>query len=276
MNDSAEPAHIAVTTTSHSLTQQAQQLAAELGLPFVEPGSESANEQPGQHQFALALTPVPGEPVATEIYRLALQSLHSKDSDIAVDFAEGQLAHRRQYGGGRKQPLPRAVGIKPGYRPAIIDTTAGLARDAFVLACQGCHVIMFERSPVMHALIANGLMRAKHDATIGDMIANNLQLMSGDAAIQLDGINIQQKETIYLDPMYPHRNKSALVKKEMRIIRALVGDDHDTARLLQTALKQASKRVVVKRPRLAPALDGPRPTTTVESKNTRYDIYITG
>jgi 16S rRNA (guanine1516-N2)-methyltransferase len=76
--------------------------------------------------------------------------------------------------------------------------------------------------------------------------------------------------------MYPHRSKSALVKKEMRALRALVGDDEDASQLLAAALGCARKRVVVKRPKGAAPLAGPRPGSCVASKNTRYDLYPTG
>jgi 16S rRNA (guanine1516-N2)-methyltransferase len=88
----------------------------------------------------------------------------------------------------------------------------------------------------------------------------------------------EHPDVVYLDPMYPHRTKSALVKKEMRLLRALVGDDEDTGELLQAALGCAIKRVVVKRPKGAPPVmptqtNSLRPSAAVESKNTRYDIY---
>jgi 16S rRNA (guanine1516-N2)-methyltransferase len=74
--------------------------------------------------------------------------------------------------------------------------------------------------------------------------------------------------------MYPHRTKSSLVKKEMRILRALAGDDQDAPSLLETALACARNRVVVKRPRLATAIKGMPPTTVITSKKNRYDIYL--
>ncbi|MCT1282181.1 class I SAM-dependent methyltransferase, partial [Pseudomonas aeruginosa] len=80
-------------------------------------------------------------------------------------------------------------------------------------------------------------------------------------------------QVIYLDPMFPHRDKSALVKKEMRLFRPLVGDDLDAPALLQAALALASHRVVVKRPRKAPIIEGPKPGYSLEGKSSRYDIY---
>jgi 16S rRNA (guanine1516-N2)-methyltransferase len=73
--------------------------------------------------------------------------------------------------------------------------------------------------------------------------------------------------------MFPHRDKSALVKKEMRLFRPLVGDDMDAPALLEAALVLASHRVVVKRPRKAPIIDGPKPGYSLDGKSSRYDIY---
>ena len=80
-------------------------------------------------------------------------------------------------------------------------------------------------------------------------------------------------DVVYLDPMFPHRDKSALVKKEMRLFRPLVGDDQDAPALLEAAQALASHRVVVKRPRKAPIIEGARPGYALEGKSSRYDIY---
>ena len=74
--------------------------------------------------------------------------------------------------------------------------------------------------------------------------------------------------------MFPPRSKSALVKKEMRVFHALVGSDDDADELLPAALRVARKRVVVKRPRIAPALEGARPSHVLAGKRNRYDIYV--
>jgi 16S rRNA (guanine1516-N2)-methyltransferase len=80
-------------------------------------------------------------------------------------------------------------------------------------------------------------------------------------------------EVVYLDPMFPPKKKSALVKIEMRVLRQLVGDDEDAAVLFESAARVARKRVVVKRMRLAPELV-PNPTIVFEGKTTRYDVYL--
>ena len=88
-----------------------------------------------------------------------------------------------------------------------------------------------------------------------------------------DEFVIADPDVIYLDPMFPVRSKSAQVKKEMRIFHQLVGADPDSDSLLDAALSQARYRVVVKRPRIAPALANTPPNYTLEGKSNRYDIY---
>ena len=194
--------------------------------------------------------------------------------NIFIDFVHGKLAHRREFGGGRGQPLAKAIGLKGGANPTVIDATAGLGRDAFVLANLGAQVTMIERSPILATLLEDGLKRLTVEPELAD-IAQHLQLVHTNAIdwLHQQAQTEQRPEVVYLDPMYPHRSKSALVKKEMRALRALVGDDEDAALLLQAARQCATKRVVVKRPKGAPSLDNSQPSGDVQSKNTRYDIY---
>lgn len=193
---------------------------------------------------------------------------------VRVDFLNGPLGWRVRHGGGRGQTLARACGLKPGINPNIIDTCAGLGRDAFVLANLGARVRMIERSPLVASLLNDGLKRAREDRSIAAWLDERLQLYQGDAKALLPELcNQGAADIIYLDPMYPKREKSALVKKEMRLFRGLLGEDADAPELLELALKLATRRVVVKRPKGAESLRGPRPDLAMSSKSTRYDIY---
>lgn len=211
--------------------------------------------------------------------RLELHSHLSQTTGVlAMDFVGGALGHRLRYGGGRGQPLARAVGLKSGQSPTLIDATAGMGRDGFVLASLGCRVTLIERSPVIAALLQDALLRAAADEEIGSWVSQRLGLVTAEAIEFLNGLSgdEQRPEVVYLDPMYPHRRKSALVKKEMRIFRALAGDDPDASDLLTAALAAARKRVVVKRPKGAEMLGGQTPSHVIQSPNTRYDVYIVG
>ncbi len=255
----ARPIVPGVFAESSTRSALAAELAAELGLPLItDPAITDCT-------LWLSLT----------LDRLELRTPDPGTSGpIYVDFVLGQAAHRRRFGGGRKQPLARAVGLKGGAPPTVVDATAGLGRDAFVLACLGCTVYLVERSPIIVALLRDGLSRAARDSEIGPLVRERLHLTKADGRDYLTGLpEPRRPEVVYLDPMYPHRQKSALVKKEMRLLRNLVGDDEDASELLVTALACAKRRVVVKRPRLAPALTGPAPGFQIIAPNTRFDIY---
>ena len=203
-------------------------------------------------------------------YRLELRECASNHKPVYVDFESDALEYRSQFGGGRKQAIARAVGVKSGKMLTVLDATAGLGKDAFVLASLGCRVTMSERNPVAAALLADGLRRFKKS---NSDVAGRLLFIRNDSK-QLLQQNAGTFDVIYLDPMYPARSKSALVKKELRMLRQLVGDDLDAAVLLQAALQNAAQRVVVKRPvnatGVSPAI---RPSHIIKSRNTRYDVY---
>lgn len=191
---------------------------------------------------------------------------------IFVDFVSGAMAHRRRFGGGRGEAVAKAVGIKGDYLPDVVDATAGLGRDAFVLAAVGCHVRMLERHPVVAALLDDGLRRGYQDAEIGGWLRERLTLLHVSSLTALSEIT-PQPDVVYLDPMYPHRQKSAMVKKEMRVFQSLVGADEDADALLEPARRLAKKRIVVKRPDYAPPLAGVATQSAVVTKSHRFDIY---
>lgn len=193
---------------------------------------------------------------------------------VYVDFVEGAMGHRRRFGGGRGQLVAKAVGVKKGRIPTVVDATAGLGRDSFVLAQLGCEVRMVERSPAVAALLADGMARGLDDEEVAPII-ERMTLNVGDATQWLSGLADELKpDVVYVDPMHPERSKAAVVKKEMRMFRELVGADEDDSDLLNAALGAARKRVVVKRPRKAVAISGPNPSLVMEGKSTRYDIYF--
>lgn len=192
---------------------------------------------------------------------------------VYVDFVDGALAHRRKFGGGRGEAIAKAVGVKSGYLPTVVDATAGLGRDAFVLASIGCTVHMLERHPVVAALLADGLQRGYADAGIGPWLRERLFLLPQAAVAGLATLTFTP-DVVYLDPMFPHRRKSALVKKEMRVFQSLVGADEDADALLPAAMAVAGRRVVVKRPDYAGWLQERKPHSAIETKNNRFDLYL--
>lgn len=195
--------------------------------------------------------------------------------DLYIDFSSGAANFRRLHGGGRGQAIAKAIGLKTyGLPLTVIDATAGLGSDAFVLACLGCEVILIERNPQIAALLNDALTRGAQDQNIAQFISN-MRLIHGDAREILTTLTAEQyPDVVYLDPMFPERNKSALVKKELRLLKDLVGEDPDQDQLLNIALRAARKRVVVKRPRIAPYLNNQQPQHSYIGKANRFDVYI--
>lgn len=209
--------------------------------------------------------------------QLELIDLQNKMS-LSVDFIGGSLGHRKKYGGGKGQTIAKAIGMKSGKPvPSVLDATTGLGKDAYVFACLGCPVTLVERSPIVAALVKDGIDRASLNIEFTDILNKGFKFYNADALQYIQSIDTTQKpDVIYLDPMYPEKKKSASVKKNMQMLQKLLGHDVDTNEVLQAALEKAAKRVVVKRPKGAPILDiNKKPTLNYESKGTRYDVYIT-
>jgi len=212
--------------------------------------------------------------------KLALCS--NKQGPVLIDFLSGKKAHRRQFGGGKGQPLVRAMGQLEQGVPKIIDATAGMGGDSYVLANLGFKVQMIERSPIVAALLNDALTRANQsvDTDLSPELKKsilNLSLVNANSADYLLN-NKPDIDVVYMDPMYPEKKKKAAAKKEMQALQQLVGPDLDSEILLEAALKTAKYRVVVKRPKGADpvycALNNIQPSSNISSPNTRYDIYV--
>ncbi len=243
--------NIAVTYSDPKRAGEAEVLAKKLKLAL---GSASSS-----HQLRLCLD------------HIELVDTTSNSKPFFIDFNSGALNYRRLHGGGRSQAISRAIGLKQNKCPFVVDATAGLGRDSFILAALGCTMTLFERNPILQVLLADGLRRGLENPETAE-ICKRMELISKD--IQEWQWTEQQADVIYLDPMYPHRKKSSLVKKDMRIIRQLVGDDEDADNLLTFALHTGIKKIVVKRPKNAPFLGNKTPTTSLKEKNSRFDIYL--
>jgi 16S rRNA (guanine1516-N2)-methyltransferase len=250
---------VSVTVPTHAdgeLILLAQQTATKWGLNY------SADIDSG-----LALV--------QQISHLELRQLDEpKVGAVKVDFASDALTFRRLYGGGKKEAIARAIGLKGKDSLHVLDATAGLGRDAFVLASLGCVVDMIERSSVVAALLQDGLKRAACDTELSAWMPAKMQLFHGIAVELLTDWSHKKPDVVYLDPMFPHRKKNAAVKKEMRLFQQLLGPDEDADLLLEPALALAKKRVVVKRPSGAPFLAGKKPHIEMLGKANRFDVYL--
>jgi len=237
--------------------ERARQLADELALPLTFADDDT-------HAALLTVT--------DEHLELRAPSLDV--GPVYCDFIGGPFGFRRR-GHLRGETLVKAIGYK-GEAHAVIDATAGLGRDAVMLALAGCDVTAIERNPVIAALLIDGVRRAcEHDNDTRQSLRDRLRIIQHDARDHLSGLHADARpDAIYLDPMFPHRDKSALVKKEMRVCRLATGDDEDADTLFDAALAGARRRVVVKRPAHAPQLAGRDPDLVKHGKSVRYDVYL--
>jgi 16S rRNA (guanine1516-N2)-methyltransferase len=257
---------LAVLCNDPARFAQAEQLAAFLQLPLL---TDQAPEAIVDYGFVVMFSPAD----------IALQQTGRKaPGPILVEFTEGAVDHRRKFGGGKGQMIAKAVGVKAGVYPRVLDATAGMGKDSFVLATLGCHLTMIERSPVVHLLLQDGLQRAQEFAREQDaellQVLKCMQLLAQDSRTYLESLTPEQcPDVIYLDPMFPERQKTADVKKEMAAFHSVVGKDEDADALLPLALAHVNYRVVVKRPRKAPFLNNQTPSYQLEGKSSRYDIY---
>jgi 16S rRNA (guanine1516-N2)-methyltransferase len=196
------------------------------------------------------------------------------DAELRVDFVNGPVAHRLRFGGGRGQDLPKAMGLRAGKTPVVVDATAGLGRDAFLLASLGAQVTLIERSAEMHALLEDGIARASAEGGDFRDIVERMTLLHGDAKELLPTL---EGDAILIDPMHPPRKNSALVKRELRQVREIVGTDEDAADLMRVALAHARQRVVLKWPAKADPIAGIRACShQILGKSTRYDVFMVG
>ncbi|GLX78604.1 ribosomal RNA small subunit methyltransferase J [Thalassotalea insulae] len=256
------------------------ELLPEIAVGYVDPSDKALAQSIAQKwQFhylgdVAASTKFPSLKFLLQVNIQQLELIKCDEPKLAaikVDFVEGAVAHRRKFGGGRGQDIAKAIGLKHGFTPHVLDATAGLGRDAFVLASLGCQVSLMERMPVVAALLENGLTRALLNNET-KIIADRMELIYSSSIENMSMINAP--DVIYLDPMYPHREKSAAVKKEMRVFQSLVGEDLDADNLLTPARALAKYRVVVKRPSYAPPLDNVKPSTSIKMKKNRFDVYV--
>ena len=195
-----------------------------------------------------------------------------REDRFIIDFVGGAVGHRLRSGEGRGQALAKAAGLKNGKTPKIVDATAGLGRDAFLLASLGAEVTLIERSPDMHALLKDAIERADAEGGIYREIASRMTLLHGDSRVLIPTLS---PEVVLIDPMHPPRQNTALVKKEMRVLRELVGADPDQTELMEIALAHAKKRVVLKWPSRAEPMPGIRkPSHQLLGKTTRYDVFM--
>lgn len=243
---------LVVATSDSAFAQDAAALAARLGIPCVD--ADPVN--------AACLTLRLGE---------SGLALVGDGMELRADFAH--LIPRTRQHVVHRELLVRAAKIKSADgMPTAVDATAGFGEDALLLAASGFSVLLFERNPVIAALLQDALRRAADIPELADAVGR-MRFMEGDSLEALPRLKIRP-DVVYLDPMFPARTKSAAVKKKFQLLHHLERPCEDQDALLEAALAAHPRKVVVKRPLKGPWLAGAKPSYSLSGKAVRYDCIV--
>lgn len=246
-----------VTPASGAVRGLARTLAAELNVVCVD-------DIRSMHE---------GVALVVDTDRSWLQRLTSpRLGPVYIDFTSSDMVHRRR--SGHNEPLGRAIGVKADRTPRVFDATAGLGRDAFVLADLGCSVVLSEVSGPLCYLLRQAIDLARLSANQKvATAAQRMEVMQGDSCQQL----LEDVDVIYIDPMFAERTKSAAVKKDLATIQALHDHNNDLRgedSLLSWAMDQNVSRVVLKRPAKSTPTTSARPSHSILGKTIRFDVFV--
>lgn len=171
-----------------------------------------------------------------------------------------------------RELLVRAARVRGVAAPTAVDATAGLGEDSLLLAAAGFTVTMYEKDPVIAALLQDALERAANEPQLS-AIVERMTLVEGDSVAALRAMGAAP-DVVFLDPMFPERTKSAAVKKKFQLLHRLERPCEDERELLDAALAAGPRKVVIKRPPKGPCLAGVRPSHAVAGKAVRYDVIV--
>lgn len=204
---------------------------------------------------------------------LALYDADNPGQSLRIDFTAGAQGFRLRHRSQAREAIVRACGLGKENNRHIIDATAGLGRDAFVLASHGATVTLLERSKIVAALLDDGLKRACSEGA--GAITERLTLIQAEAVEWLTQTRWPAADVIYLDPMYrPDRRRAAATKPLAMLEKLLSTQVQNTEALLQAARQAARTRVVVKRQRLAGPMAQTPPHFSLTGRSTRFDVYL--
>ncbi len=242
---------------------------------------------PETHEYACKLAKTWGVPMAGEYTgntgvkviisdgnALGLGFIEAKRGlPFYVDFMSQTWRSRFRSGLPSGHILKRAIGYK-GKPLRVLDATAGFGQDSMLAVVMGCEVIAVEKSPVVAAVLQDGLRRAlQEDASLKEKLAR-LKVVSADSLAYLK--SAPRMDVVYLDPMFDKPKKKAKSPKEMQLLQELLGPPptaEEHKELFSLAFERALGRVVVKRP-LKAIVGGPTPTHSFKGQSIRYDIYV--
>lgn len=254
MDDTAAP-RLMVCIEDSRRHEEGQALAGHLGVSAVE-----APDKPADDALVLKLT---------------RQGLFLCRGDLALNGDFTRMVHRIDQNRWQHELLVKAARLKdPDHIPTALDCTAGLGEDSMLLAAAGFEVTLYERNPVIAALCRDAIRRAKKVPELKEA-AGRMTLIEGESVEALRAIPEEKApDVIYLDPMFPERDKSALTRKKFQLLHLLEGPALDEEVLLHAALNARPGKIVIKRPLKGPYAGGVRPAYSIQGKAVRFDCVL--
>lgn len=155
--------------------------------------------------------------------------------------------------------------------PRAVDATAGMGEDAFLIAANGYDVTLHEQNPVIALLLKDAIRRAKKQPVLKDIVSR-MHVVEGDS-VEILANRLDPVDLVYLDPMFPGRQKSGLIGKKLQLIQKMEAPCSEEEALFDAAIKAGPSKIIVKRPLKAPFLAGRKPNYSLDGKAIRYDCY---
>lgn len=195
-------------------------------------------------------------------------ALVADDMLLRADFAH--MIPRIKPGALQRELLVRAARVKGSDGDlTAVDATAGLGEDALLLAAAGFAVTLFERDPIIGALLEDALQRASSEPQLAEAVSR-MHLRKADSVTGLHHLE-SPPDVILLDPMFPEKRKSAAAKKKLQLIQLIEQPCEDEEALLEAAIAAKPRKIVIKRPVKGPYLAGMKPHYSLAGKAIRYD-----
>lgn len=204
---------------------------------------------------------------------LSADGLSLTDGNLSMRGDFHNVYERTQKGRLASEMLVKVAKRKTyGETATAIDATAGLGEDSFLLAAAGFTVQLYEYDSVIAELLDDALIRAKADPELC-AIASRMTLHKEDSIEALRNVS-QKPDIVLLDPMFPERQKSALIKKKFQLLQKLEKPCSEEDALLEAALQSGAHRIIIKRPLKGPFLANKKPDYSLSGKAIRYDCII--
>ena len=233
----------------------------------LEKGGQKDMAEAFARRIGTEISEKPG-PKLTILFHAKGVSLTGYGLSYQGDFEN--MLHRVTNGRLQHEMLVRAAkSDKPGRKA--IDATAGMGEDAFLLAAQGYEVTLFEQNPVIAVLLKDALRRAKKHPVLKD-IASRMNLVQDNSVEGMSKL-LDPVDVIYLDPLFPARQKSSLINKKLQLIQKLEPPCSEETDLFDAAISASPSKIIVKRPLKSEFLAGRKPSYTLNGKAIRYDCY---